>query len=289
MMANKGDGTASGGASRRSGFEHLRQIVADSVGELCEKANRQAAALRLEVNALSARLEAIANENRELKEENRRTMALVKVLAVEKVVMAEKARLSEKAYRKFFSGDSGLLYRLGYILSAFSQLSRNDSPDANDMLRAFSHFINLANNLAVLDFELSRAEQGAVEVPDMSADDLLRHIAADGDLDGLRDFYTSLWQRCEAPLRRLCDQNRDETFGRPGAYAALMADVRELFADLRAGGIAVIPSVSAGYDTLFDNAGADDVASRPLVMRRPDSFVYTRGLYNKLKPYTPWE
>lgn len=291
-MVNNDDRIADSGPTGHTSREKIRKIIEGIISEACEKLNRQAAALRLEVNDLSNRLDARDKEIQTLRDEvaslkaaQERGLAAIKASSVKNFKQKEKANCAEKAYRKFFSGDNGLLYRLGHILSSFCQLSRKENPSENDMLKAFSPFINMTNNLTVLDSELSEIAQSAVAVPDIPIDELLLQ----GSTDDEEHFYTSLWQACETPLRRLCDQSRDDEFDAPGAYDALTADVKELLAGLRSCDIAVIPSPGCGFDMFFDNSEAENTPSRPLVMRKSNRYVYTRGLYNTLKPYTLWE
>lgn len=294
-MRIKDDRMTNDGASNLSGQTYGQKnckSIEDTISETCEKANRQLASLRLEVNDLSNRLHAKDKEFLALKEEmaalkgaHNRTSAAIKLLAIRELSRKEMANRREKAYHRFFCGNIGLLYRLGHILSAFSQLSSKVSPTAHDMLKAFSPFINLANNLTVLDTELSRLALNAVVAPDNSVDELLCRLNTIDE----ECFYTKLWHVCEAPLRRLCDQTRDEGFEDPKAYNALMVDVKDLLTNLRSCDIAVIPAPGYGFDTFFDNSKNETTPSRPLVMRVSNRYVYTRGLYNKLKPYTPWE
>lgn len=280
------------GSSEQTSKHKIRQIIEDIINEACEKSNRQLAALRFEVKDLSDRIVAKDKEILALREEiaslknaYEQTESALRVLTAKSLVRKEKANRTEKAYRKFFSSDNGLLYRLGHILSAFSQLSQKDNPNANDMLKAFSPFINLANNLMVLDAELTGIATETVTLPEIPVEELVLRLNSEDE----ECFYTTLWQECEAPLRRLCDQNRDEAFEESGAYDALMADIKELLGNLRSCDIAVVPEPGSGFDKYFDNSGNEITPSRPLVMRKSNSYVYTRGLYNSLKPYTPWE
>lgn len=279
------------GSSEQTSKHKIGKIIEDII-DACEKSNRQLAALRFEVKDLSDRIVAKDKEILSLREEiaslksaHEQTAAALRGLAAKSLVQKEKANRTEKAYRKFFSGDNGLLYRLGHILSAFSQLSQKDDPNANDMLKAFSPFINLANNLTVLDSEITGIAKDAVTMPDIPIEELVLRLNSEDE----ECFYTTLWQECEAPLRRLCDQNRDEAFEEPGAYDALMVDVKELLGNLRSCDIAVVPVPDECFDKYFDNSGNEITPSRPLVMRKSNSYIYTRGLYNSLKPYTPWE
>lgn len=280
------------GSSEQSFKQSIYDLIERYLNEACEKSNRQLAALRFEVKDLSDRIGAndkeilaLREEMSSLKNAYEQTTAALRALATKSLEQKEKANRTEKAYRKFFSGDNGLLYRLGHILSAFSQLSQKDNPNANNMLKAFSPFINLANNLTVLDAELTGTATDTVTLPEIPVEELVVRLNSEDE----ECFYTKLWQECEAPLRRLCDQNRDEVFEEPGAYDELMADVKELLGNLRSCDIAVIPEPDGCFDKYFDNSGNEITPSRPLVMRKSNSYVYTRGLYNSLKPYTPWE
>lgn len=192
---------------------------------------------------------------------------------------------AELRYRKLFSGDGGILYRLADLIAYAHNVAAE--PSAKDIRHYFSAFLVPFGN-ALIAIE-GNAEPVADNFDSLSTDELIQQIRAEEATpsrlqlrEGFERFYSGVWEAAGPILRQLADERRQdelEAMAPAEAQRVLRQAVDSLAKAVEGAGVDICYAPDARTADLFKSADADTPA-KPLIMRHNDGYIYSYGIKN---------